>query len=317
VIKANLLHLSYNMWRDREFRESDNPEHRDIHYVPRIRFDDKLWRDLLARMAEAGMNMVVLDLGDAVAYRSHPEIAIAGAWSPRKLREELDFCRGLGIEPIPKLNFSACHDAWLGEVARKVSSREYYTVCADLIREVTELFGGPRFFHLGMDEETWQHQRHFLHAVVRQGDLWWHDLNFFVQAVEGTGSRAWVWSDVLWNCDRQVFQKNMPRTVLQSNWYYGKVFPLPENDPLNYVRAYHWLDEMGYEQVPAGSTWNHRENYALTVEYCRKHLSPERLLGFMMAPWRATVEARRPIHLDAIEAVRQVSHEAAPPTKNS
>jgi len=310
VIKANLIHLSFNMWRDREFRESDTPQQKDIYYEPQLRFDERLWRDVIAHMAEAGMNMAVLDLGDAVVYHSHPEIAIQNAWPVKKVRQELDFCRSLGVEPVPKLNFSACHDVWLGEYARKLATREYYAVCADLIREVADLFGGPRLFHIGMDEETWQHQGNMLYAVVRQGELWWHDLNFLVQTVERAGAKAWVWSDVLWNCDRNVFQTNMPRTVLQSNWYYGNRFPLPENDPLNYVRAYHWLDEMGYEQVPTGSTWSHRENYALTVEYCRKHLSAQRLLGFMMATWRPTLEARRQAHLDAIQSVQSVSHEA-------
>ena len=65
--------------------------------------------------------------------------------------------RALGIEPLPKLNFSTCHDAWLGPYSRMVSTPAYYDVCRDLIDEVAELFGGPRFFHLGMDEETAQH----------------------------------------------------------------------------------------------------------------------------------------------------------------
>jgi len=199
----------------------------------------------------------------------------------------------------------------LGEYARKLATREYYAVCADLIREVADIFGGPRFFHIGMDEETWQHQRELLYVVVRQGDLWWHDLNFLVRAVEGAGSRAWVWSDVVWNCDRDIFQANMPRTVLQSNWYYRDSFPLPEDDPLNYVRAYHWLDEMGYEQVPTGSTWLHQENYALTVQYCRKHLSEQRLLGFMMTTWRPTLEPWRQTHLNAVCAVRSTWHSGA------
>ncbi len=306
MIKANLIHLGYNMWRDRPFAASDPAEHKDLYYDPRLRFEERLWRDVITRMAGAGMNMVVLDLGDAVAYESHPEIALKDAWSPAKLREELAFCRQLGVEPIPKLNFSACHDTWLGEYARKLSTREYYAACTDLIREVSGLFSTPRFFHIGMDEETWQHQRHQMYAVVRQGALWWDDLNFLVQAAEGAGSRAWVWSDVLWNCDRAVFRKNMPLRVLQSNWYYGNVFPLPENDPRNDVRGYEWLEEMGYDQVPTGSTWSHRENYALTVGYCRQHVSPARLMGFMMATWRPTLEERRQVHLAAVDAVAAV-----------
>lgn len=308
MIKANLVHLSFNMWRDRSFKDSDSPQQRDIFYEPHLRFDEQVWRDVIASMAQAGMNMVILDLGDAVAYSSHPEIAVDGAWSTKKLREELELCRSLGIEPVPKLNFSACHDVWLGEYARKLSTPEYYTACADLIREVADLFDGPRFFHIGMDEETWQHQQDYLYVVIRQGELWWHDFNFLVREVEQAGSRAWIWSDVLWNCDRRIFQENVPPTVLQSNWYYDVAFPLPESDSHNYVRAYHWLDEMGYDQVPTGSTWTHQENYARTVNYCLEHISEQRLMGFMMTTWHPTTEEWRRTHLDAIEVVERTPH---------
>ena len=310
MIKANLVHLSFNMWRDRSYGTSDSPQSKDVFYEPHLRFDEQVWREVITHMAQVGMNMVILDLGDAVAYNSHPEIAIDGAWSTKKLRQELEFCRSYGIEPVPKLNFSACHDVWLGEYSHKLATHEYYAVCADLIREVAEIFGGPRFFHIGMDEETWQHQRDMLYVVIRQGDLWWHDLNFLVEEVETAGSRAWMWSDVIWNCDRNIFQTNVPRTVLQSNWYYDVTFPLPEDDPHNYVRAYHWLDEMGYDQVPTGSTWSHQENYALTVDYCLQHLSEQLLLGFMMTTWHPTTEVWRQTHIDAIRAVEVTSHTA-------
>ena len=35
-----------------------------------------------------------------------------------------------------------------------VSTPEYYKVCADVIRDTAEVFGTPRYFHLGFDEET-------------------------------------------------------------------------------------------------------------------------------------------------------------------
>jgi len=98
------------------------------------------------------MNALVLDLGDGVRWDSHPEIAVENAWTPAKLREELDRARELGIEPLPKLNFSTAHDAWLGPYSRMVSTPQYYEVCRDLIDEASELFGRPRLFHLGMDE---------------------------------------------------------------------------------------------------------------------------------------------------------------------
>ena len=75
-----------------------------------------------------------------------------------RLRKELARLRKLGLEPIPKLNFSTTHDLWLGPYSRQVSATIYYKVCEDLIDEVTGLFDKPRLFHLGYDEETAQQQ---------------------------------------------------------------------------------------------------------------------------------------------------------------
>ena len=166
-IWANLLHLSYNMWMDWA-PPGDKP---DTCYQPFLRFDRKLWDDLTARMHTAGMNMVVIDLGDGVKYRSHPEIAVQNAWTTDELRRELTRLRKLGLEPIPKMNFSTTHDAWLGKYHRMVSTDIYYRVCADLIAEVIDLFDRPRFFHLGMDEEAAAQQKGFQLLVVRGTDL--------------------------------------------------------------------------------------------------------------------------------------------------
>ena len=104
-------------------------------------------------------------------YESHPELAVNGSWSREALEKEIAYAKSLGIELIPKLNFSACHDIWLGEYSRMLSTRVYYQVCADLIAEVCDIFK-PRFFHLGMDEETEEHQRNYDYCVIRNHDLW-------------------------------------------------------------------------------------------------------------------------------------------------
>ena len=88
--------------------------------------------------------------------------------------------RKMGLEPIPKLNFAAGHDIWLGKYSRMVSTDTYYGVCSDLIEEVIDLFDKPRFFHLGMDEENAEDQRYLNLVVIRQHDLWWHDFYFFL-----------------------------------------------------------------------------------------------------------------------------------------
>lgn len=296
-IWGNLLHLSYNMWLD----WTPPGVTRNSVYAPVLRFDRSLWDDLLERMVKAGMNMVVIDLGDGVKYKSHPEIAVEKAWSTSELVKELAKLRGMGLEPIPKLNFSTCHDAWLGPYARMISTPKYYEVCADLIREVIELFDKPRFFHLGMDEETFGHQREFLYALVRQHDLWWHDFLFLVEQVSKAGSRPWIWSDYVWEHPELFFEK-MPKSVLQSNWYYETKFG-PE---IKAPKAYIDLEAKGYEQVPTGSNWSSPDNFRLTVDYCRKHIPRERLLGFLQTPWHPTLERCRAVHEAAIDQVAAV-----------
>lgn len=302
MIWAYLAHLSFNMWEEAEapIPENLSPgaranlERRKAR--PELSFDECAWDALVAAFQQHGINMVVLDLGNSVRYESHPEIAVHNAWSPARLRRELARLRALGIEPIPKLNFSTTHDEWLGPYARCVSTDAYYAVCRDLIAEVSALFDRPRFFHLGMDEETAGHQRHALYAVMRQHDLWWHDLYFLQEQVERAGARAWVWSDYLWHHPDEYLRK-MPKSVMQSNWYYGTKFRKTEM----HVRAYLQLEEHGYDQVPTGSTWSGDDNFPHTVRYCARRISRERLLGFLQAPWYPTRAEHRQVLLHAAE----------------
>ena len=304
MIWGNLLHLGMNMWCDREVPAWGPLKGEDLQWVsakPFLRFDERLWNDLLRRMAEVGMNLVVIDLGEGVRYESHPEIAVKDAWSVKKLKDELAKVRQLGLEPIPKLNFSTAHDAWLGPYSRCVSTPAYYKACEELIAEVAGLFDTPRFFHLGYDEETFEHQRQYAYAVVRQHELWWEDFSFFVKAVEKQRVRPWIWSDYVWGHPDEFFQR-MPKSVLQSNWYYGLSFE-PAKEKM--VKAYLDLDQHGYDQVPTASNWSTPDSFKATVEFCRPRIDAARLKGFLQTPWKPTLEKCRAHHLQAIEVVAE------------
>jgi len=292
IIWGNLLHLSFNMWED-----WDAPGKEMRSYRPYLRFDEKLWNDLLIKMADNHLNMVVLDLGDGVQYKSHPEIAVKNAWSIKKLKEELSKMRDLGLEPIPKLNFASSHDAWMGEYSKCLSTEKYYKVCADLIAEVSDIFDTPRFFHLGMDEEDTKNQKYYKYMVVRQFDLWWHDFLFFCDEVRKSGARPWIWSDYLWHHPDWFFEK-MPKDVLQSNWYYGTTFG---DDKM--VKAYKQLEQHGYDQIPTASNHSNKVNFKMTVNHCTKQIQKKHLFGFLQTPWRPTIEEYRQHHMEAIEQV--------------
>jgi len=288
-----LAHLGFNMWDDRPGSEAlaSNPYRMRSD---RLRCDRPMWDELTARMAEVGMNQLVVDIGEGIRFDSHPELAAEGAWTPEQVAAEVVRLRDLGIAAIPKLNFSASHDAWLGEYAFMVSSKPYYRVCADLIAEALAIFDSPELFHIGMDEETEGHQRHYAQTVIRQHELWYHDLRFYAEAVEAGGARAWMWSDRIWDHEEE-YLANVPRSILQSNWYYEERFSFTEeqrSEPdARYVRAYEVLEHGGYDQVPTGANWSNDTNFAGTVEHCSRVVDPSRLAGFLTAPWYPTLTA--------------------------
>ena len=213
-IWACLLHVSSNMWTE---------------YYKDLQLDESVWNEALSKMVEAGGNMVVMDLGDAIKYESHPEIAIHNAWSTSKLKDELTKIRDMELEPIPKLNFSTGHDGWLGKYGRKVSSKEYYNACRNLIEEVIYLFDTPRFFHLGLDEEKPPYQSPKNYMVYRQDELYWGDIYFYIGEVFKGGSRPWVWQDYI-RSHKDEFAKMMPKSVMQSNWNNRTNFDKPYNN---------------------------------------------------------------------------------------
>ena len=307
LIWAALLHMGTNMWSDQPVESWGPYKGDDLKLVCKadhVRFDEAVWRRLTDRMARAGMNMVVIDLGEAIRYPSHKELWVKGSWEIDRFRKELARLRAMGLEPIPKMNFSSAHDTWLQQYERMLSTKKYYEVCGDLIRDVAEIFDRPRFIHLGYDEETAAHQSKYQYCAVRQGDLWWHDFLWFVKTVESTGMRPWIWSDYVWH-HPDLFYRRMPKSVLQSNWYYASSFDLATLKGMAHarVKVYEDLDKAGFDQVPTGSNWSCDDNFSGTVKFCRKACSPERLKGFMTAPWFFTLPAWEKKNLDAIGQV--------------
>lgn len=279
---AYMIHLSANMWGD--------PGSASIYsaFETELSTDDAVWKQVMDFLPSQGFNTVLIDVGDGIEYESHPEISIKGAWSKEKMKRQLDYMRSLGLTPIPKLNFSTSHDAWLKEYSRMVSTSKYYQVCEDLIREVAELFGHPKYFHLGLDEENVGAPTILSYCCYRMRDLWWHDAYFFFDVCEKVGTRPWIWADAC-KSDPETYIKKMPKSVLQSNWAYQ---PIKKNADGTYqskaYQTYCTLEEAGFDQIPTSSTWDCWYNSLETMQLSRKHIAPERLAGHMTAPWIGT-----------------------------
>lgn len=280
-----LIHLSTNMWGDRGSPYILKPFHAEFYT------DETVWRKVIDFLPAQGYNTLLIDVGDAVVYDTHPEIAVEGAWSKDKMKKELDYIRSIGLTPLPKLNFSACHDAWMGEYANMLCTRKYYEVCDDLIGEIAEIFDSPPLMHLGLDEEGLECQRFYNICHIRNGEQWWHDVFRLFDACERHGMRPWVWSDRCWYHTEEYIRK-MPRSVLQSNWWYD---PMPRKADGTFVDhrpgTYQLLEKEGFDQVPTCcSTWSYQFSTDDTLKITPELISDAHFKGILDAPWRTTTQ---------------------------
>lgn len=311
LIKCLYMQLGQHMWRgpmdtwDGKVRGDKNaPYDAEARWVvehwDRLRFDEGSWTRITEYAAKRGLNAIELDLAEGVRYPSHPELAVSDSWSPERLRDEVRRLADMGLEFIPALNFSACHDIWLGEYSRMVSTRKYYQVCADLIADVCEICGTPRLLSIGYDEESPRLQRNQNFCICRQGDLWWHDLYWFVNEVEKRGVRALMAADYAWD-HKEEYLRKAPRSVLQSNWYYGAEFDPKKMKHPEYLLTYDELEKAGFDQFPGGGNHACATNMGDTVRYCEKVIAPERLKGYQASVWRYTTPENDQRHFEAID----------------
>ena len=293
MVWAFMMRISDHMWADDSFAEIENP----MLYMPRSRYFEnnnicvETWDKMVKFLADHKYNLLLIDIGDGVKFDSHPEISAPDAWSKEFLKKKLDEARALGLEVIPKLNFSSAHDTWLKEYRRMLSTPIYYKVCADLIAETCELFDYPRWFHLGLDEECLERQSRHEMIVIRQEKLYWHDANFLFSECEKHGARPWVWSDYYW-LHPEAFIRNMSKEVIQSNWHYGSfMIKDAKGNPYHQyyrVKTYNDLDEMGFDQIPTMSSYTSQTNAFQTVAHGKNALTEEHILGYMTSPWSST-----------------------------
>ena len=265
-------------------------------YHDSVGIDRGLLYEVVDEVSKMGIDLIVLDILDAMQYESHPEISLKNAFTHEEMRTLLGYMRERGIEPVPKLNFSACHDTWLKEYSWMKGTARYYEVVKDLIDEVCEVFDHPKLFHLGMDEEDLPTHKKGM-TIIRCDDLWCHDLYFYMDCVEKNGARAWIWGDFYWK-HPDYFLRKIPKECLISNWGYMRYWEGHDRVKMQYD-SYIALAAHGYDQFPCSSTWCCHQNVAQEVHFMKKHgLVNEHLIGILATPWAGMNEVNRYALLD-------------------
>lgn len=291
-----------------------------------LKFDDSVWDEIVKEASAAGINTIVFDLLDGICWGSYPELNLPGAWTRARLRKEIKRLKDLGIRAIPKLNFSAFHDSWLGEYGNMISTNTYYKVCRDLIYEAAELFEHPEYIHLGMDEEgigVGNDVPDNRITIVRKGEAMWHDLRYLIDCVSDTGAKAWIWHDLFFDKPEEFSKHFSTEEIVISPWYYGGFKPEHycaiadrqvtidyysqdkfKGMNLTYVEEDPWHTDVrgkmipyakyGYKYIPCGS-WIQRceYNYEDMIEYFTEGMEEEQIIGFFASAWRPVTEENK------------------------
>ena len=310
--RSALLHLGQNMWGG--YLAPGEKKEPGLRYTAdHLRTDETVWRSLTDLMVARKYNMAVIDVGEGLIYPSHPELAVKGSWSAEKLAAEVKRLKEQGIEAIPKLNFSACHDGWLKMYGRMLSTDKYRVVVKELIDDVCKVFGNPRYFHLGLDEEDADMQRRDPFVVIRRGGAWWKDFYHYLDCLSAHGARAIVFPGEDARESPEIFRKRMPKDVIQNPWMYGHGHDYKQLLEWGKMRPYRLkqaktmemfkrFGEDGYTVLACVSNWVHKDKIPKpwptgkdypqdpeAIAWFWDHISnavPDALLmGAMVAPW--------------------------------
>lgn len=300
-----LVHLSMSEWGQK---------------YDKLLFEDEVWDYVIEKSYETGLNTIILDVGDGVKFDSHPEICAEDAWSKERVHKEIARLKEKGIALIPKLNFAAIHDRWLGEYHQMVSTKVYYKVCSDLIKEVYELFEEPEYIHIGMDEEHIRNMKKAQMVICRQGELYWHDIRFFMDCVKELGAKVWMWADPLIDFTEGYRTHIKPDEAILSPWYYSAYkrehyteistaddvvqiyysedkyaslgIKYVEEDPhlVNFRRVAVDVAGDGYKYIPCCSSLSNKYNSEDLLEYYKENVPDDQILGYITAPWKSTTK---------------------------
>lgn len=304
-------------------------------------FDEDTWNAVVDAAVDAGMNMLFLDIHEGLHYGSHPELAVPDAWTRQKMRREIKRLKEKGIIITPKLNFSTCHDVWLGPYEKMISTPTYYQVARDLIQELSALFADTPYFHLGMDEEDYRHAKGDKLVVYRRDKQLWYDMQFLFDCVRDCGKTPIIWgSTPVYNYEE--FKANIdPEDLVIMHYYYhgakeehwtrtdsredyNKYYNVPgayrgmgyagmgmeyiERDDPYYVHFNKYALQSvqdGYDTILCCSNFYKHPHNADDVVEMGLSWPQERVKGIITCPWGPTTAAKKEHHLEGIRLMKE------------
>lgn len=213
-VRGFLLHLTHYdpVWCRKKAREKP--------------FDLGLAMEIVDAMAEANMNLLIIDIADAVKYKCYPKLAKHYTQPMSTLKRLVRHAEKAGMEVVPKLNFSRSHfcqhNHWFGRMLWGFDTDIYFENAFRLIDELIDVTRPRRFFHIGMDEDHDRSYTQYVAAIQRLHD-----------GLTTRGLRTIIWNDssCLWEGSHIHIEKallaetRIPKDIVHMLWDYQRVDP--------------------------------------------------------------------------------------------
>ncbi|MBI3945924.1 MAG: family 20 glycosylhydrolase [Armatimonadetes bacterium] len=233
----------------------------------------KLIRGILAPHK---INTILLEC-QYVKWDSHPELHVPWGMEKEEVRALLALARDYHIEVIPLVE-TLGHVRWMFENDQHLdlaedpearfaycpSNPKTYDLVFDVLEEAVDLFGRPRFFHIGHDE--FLNRGRFAAEGPCKGkaitDLFVADTLKLRDFLAQRGARTLIWGDVLLGpkeaadathapslAEARQLRERLPKDILITDWHY---IPAASYPSLGILR------DAGFEVWAA--TWQRPEN---------------------------------------------------------
>ena len=261
---------------------------------------------------------IVIEFWGMLKYDCLKELAWPNAFTKDEVKELIDECKDLGIEPIPMFNqlghapaSRSCYgkhvvldqnpalqelftpDGW----AWNILSDNTFKLLSQVRKELYELFGDGEYFHLGCDEA------HFIgrNDKLRKNYLPEY-LKKLTEEVESEGRRPLMWVDMLLQKEQypdclaafgeadevEALRNATSKSTIFIDWQYDcKDTPIPTLDSLK---------NCGRDCM--GAPWYEKENYAAYI----KTVTQNNMFGIMLTTWH-TLNKYTPSIVDCAECL--------------
>jgi hypothetical protein len=177
---------------------------------------------IIDAMAEARLNLLLIDPKDGVRYVTHPELSRPYSQDIAILGRLAERAAKYGMETAIKLNFSQSalhqHNHWFRPHNELFDSPEYWKLAFEIIDELVAIVKPPRFFHVGMDEDHARSYGQYVEAIKT-----------LHTGLTARKLRTLIWNDSACHWPQAAIHRDksleaervLPRDVVQVLWNYG------------------------------------------------------------------------------------------------